>query len=105
MSHFNIPVFLIFFHREKGRRCGPDGFLDSNKYTHTFEVQGKVLDNKNGRRSEEDRSPTTGRRSKEGAAKKGDVVGLFANIERDKKDFDKQMKVIEVIYSYQCTAV
>lgn len=34
------------FHREQERKCGPDGFLDSSKYTHSFQVRGKVLEAK-----------------------------------------------------------
>ncbi|KAK3090170.1 hypothetical protein FSP39_009693 [Pinctada imbricata] len=67
------------FLKEQERKVGPEGFLDSNKYSHSFLV-GR---NDKGRRRA---ASVTGRPS---------VVSLTSRIERDKKDYNRRIKVIE----------
>ena len=78
------PVFSrrasYFSCREQERKVGPDGFLDSNRYSHTYQVKKK------------DRELKTAR--SEGG--KPSVVKLSAKIEMDKKEHDRRIKVIEV---------
>ena len=71
---------LYFSCREQERKVGPDGFLDSNRYSHTYQVMKK------------DRELKTAR--SEGG--KPSVVKLSAKIEMDKKEHDRRIKVIEV---------
>ncbi|XP_013420487.1 myosin-11 [Lingula anatina] len=64
------------FLKETERKCGPDGFLDSSKYTHTFNVkEGKSP-----------RSPGATPRS---------VVDLAQKIEQDQKDYEKRIRLVE----------
>ncbi|XP_019639412.1 PREDICTED: trichohyalin-like [Branchiostoma belcheri] len=68
------------FLKEKERKVGPEGFLDSHRYTHTFEV--KELS---------PRVKTSPRR----ASSVETVVDLQAKIKKDQKDYEKRMKVVE----------
>ncbi|XP_038060810.1 trichohyalin-like [Patiria miniata] len=97
------------FLREQERKCGPEGFLDSRKYTHSFQVRGKVLESKSNKpkkpEDEEQPKPTqvgllgTGavpskKPSQEGS-KIDTVVDLLNRVEKDKDEYEKRMKVIE----------
>ena len=70
----------IFSYREQERKVGPDGFLDSNRYSHTYQVKKKERELKTAR--------------SEGG--KPSVVKLAAKIEMDKKEHDRRIKIIEV---------
>lgn len=67
------------FLKEQERKVGPDGFLDSNRYSHTYQVKKKDRDLKTAR--------------SEGG--KPSVVKLSAKIEMDKKEHDRRIKIIE----------
>ncbi|XP_033125100.1 trichohyalin-like [Anneissia japonica] len=91
------------FLREQERKCGPDGYLDSSKYTHTFELKGKVIDTKQARSKQNGATkpelaplaPTTKTTVCVGKPKADTVVDLMSKIIKDEKDFNKRMKVIE----------
>ncbi|XP_022112149.1 trichohyalin-like [Acanthaster planci] len=97
------------FLREQERKCGPEGFLDSKKYTHSFQVRGKVLETKSNKPKkpddEEQPKPTqvgllgvstsTGRKPGQERSKMDTVVDLLNRVEKDKEDYEKRMKIIE----------
>ncbi|XP_071952628.1 uncharacterized protein [Antedon mediterranea] len=88
------------FLREQERKCGPDGYLDSSKYTHSFELKGKVVDTKTGpskgsRRSRPDHPQPVKTSTPVNKAKSSTVIDLMSKIGKEEKDFDKRMKVIE----------
>jgi hypothetical protein len=71
--------------REQERKVGPEGFLDSNKLSHTFYVK-----------KEKDKQKVLPEKSKP------TIVKLSTQIEQDKKEHSKRIKVIEVsLYSTQ----
>ena len=70
---------LLYLIRDQERKVGPDGFLDSNRFSHTYSVK-----------KERDRM-----RASTDIARPS-VVKLSAQIEQDKKDHDKRIKIIEV---------
>ena len=70
----------VVFDREKERMCGPDGFLDSARYQHSFQVRKEKKDARNGD------APTT----------RVTVVDLLARKEKSQKEYDKRLKVVEV---------
>ena len=76
----SAPLYLI---RDQERKVGPDGFLDSNRFSHTYSVK-----------KERDRM-----RASTDIARPS-VVKLSAQIEQDKKDHDKRIKIIEVCMLY-----
>lgn len=65
--------------REQERKVGPDGFLDSSKLSHTFYVKRDQQKHK----SQKEKSKPT-------------VVKMSAQIEGDKKEHERKIKVIEV---------
>ncbi|CAH1246379.1 LAMA2 [Branchiostoma lanceolatum] len=69
------------FLKEKERKVGPEGFLDSHRYTHTFEVK--------------EVSPRFKTSSPRRASSVETVVDLQSKIKKDQKDYDKRMKVVE----------
>lgn len=71
---------LIFYYRDQERKVGPDGFLDSNRYSHSFLLK----------------KDATGRRRAASVAGQPSVVSLTSRIHQDKKDYDRRIKVIEV---------
>ena len=68
--------------REHERKCGPDGYLDSKRYTNTFLV-----------RQSKEKPPPGGA---DGGGKPRSTVDLIAKTDKDRREFDKRMKVIEV---------
>ena len=72
--------------REKERKCGADGFLDSGRYRHSFTVKREKKEAKD----------------KDDKARSLSVVDLVAKKERDQKEFDRRMKVIEVSHCKYC---
>lgn len=66
------------FLKEQERKVGPEGFLDSNKYSHTFYVK-----------KEREKHKVLTERSKP------TVVKMSTQIEQDKKEHEKKIKVIE----------
>lgn len=71
---------LNFCYRDQERKVGPDGFLDSNRYSHSFLLK----------------KDATGRRRAASVAGQPSVVSLTSRIHQDKKDYDRRIKVIEV---------
>ncbi len=74
----------MFFYREKERKCGPDGFVDSTKYKHSFDVRQSQS-----RREGKAPSPQ----------QKFTIVDLSARKDRDQHDYERRLKVIEVSQS------
>ena len=70
-------LILIKLCREQERKVGPEGFLDSSRYSHQFSVKKQK-----GRANSLSAKPST--------------VSLSSRISKDKKDYEKRMKVIEV---------
>ncbi|XP_060559661.1 trichohyalin-like isoform X3 [Ruditapes philippinarum] len=66
------------FLKEQERKVGPEGFLDSNKLSHTFYVK-----------KEKDKQKVLPEKSKP------TIVKLSTQIEQDKKEHSKRIKVIE----------
>ncbi|XP_002735399.1 uncharacterized protein LOC100377077 [Saccoglossus kowalevskii] len=86
------------FLREQERKIGPNGFLDSHKYTYSYQLKGKVVDSKGNKSSDTTVANGTGSHSAPPSARGKEiasVVNLQAKIEKDKKDFEKRMKIIE----------
>ncbi|KAJ8022899.1 hypothetical protein HOLleu_37924 [Holothuria leucospilota] len=95
------------FLREQERKCGPDGFLDSSKYTHSFQVRGKVLESKSNKPKRNEgfsgrRVPTPPKHAKpanmsnkQKDEKPSTVVDLVNNVKKDEQDFEKKLKLIE----------
>lgn len=77
---------LNFCYRDQERKVGPDGFLDSNRYSHSFLLK----------------KDATGRRRAASVAGQPSVVSLTSRIHQDKKDYDRRIKVIEV-HKYACS--
>lgn len=77
---------LHFCYRDQERKVGPDGFLDSNRYSHSFLLK----------------KDATGRRRAASVAGQPSVVSLTSRIHQDKKDYDRRIKVIEV-HKYACS--
>jgi len=67
------------FLKEKERRCGPDGFLDSGRYQHSFQL-------KQGKDSKEVVRPRAVTTSS---------VEVSLRKDRDQRDYERTMKVIE----------
>eukprot|EP00057_Strongylocentrotus_purpuratus_P008530 XP_011663004.1 PREDICTED: RNA-binding protein 25 [Strongylocentrotus purpuratus] len=95
------------FLKAQERKCGPDGYLDSNKYTHSFQVRGKVLDSK-GNKPKKDGTispaqaksapPTLGAQSLgdlSGPKKVETVVDVMQKVAQDEREHGRRMKVIE----------
>ena len=59
---------------------GPDGFLDSNRYSHSFLLK----------------KDASGRRRAASVAGQPSVVSFTSRIHQDKKDYERRVKVIEV---------
>nr|XP_009858220.1 major antigen-like [Ciona intestinalis] len=70
------------FLKEHERTLGPVGFLDSKRYTHTFNVKSAASSPRTNIGMKSDKEPAT-------------VVALTNRIAADQKEFDKRMKVIE----------
>ncbi|CAH1793579.1 unnamed protein product [Owenia fusiformis] len=73
------------FLKEQERKCSKNGFLDSSKYTHSYEVKKNKEKMGSPRRTMESDS----------LSKPFTVVDLKAKIEKDKKDYEKRMRHIE----------
>ncbi|XP_048761242.1 trichohyalin-like isoform X2 [Ostrea edulis] len=67
------------FLKDQERKVGPDGFLDSNKYSHSFLLK----------------KDASGRRRAASVSGHSSVVTLTARIQQDKKDYQRRIKVIE----------
>ena len=72
-------VYIIVVFRDQERKVGPDGFLDSTKLSHTFYVK-------------KDQQKTKGLPERS----RPSVVKMSEQVEKDKKDHDQKIKVIEV---------
>lgn len=82
--------------------------MDSSKYTHSFQVRGKVLESKSNKpKRNEDftgrPTPTPPKQAKPATSNNipkpervETVVDLTANVKKDGKDFEKKLKLIEV---------
>lgn len=70
-------------YRDLDRKASSEGFLDSKKYTHTYEVAEK-------------RAGTPRPKSRNEPVKPLDAVTILLRSDQDKKDYDKRIKVIEV---------
>ncbi|KAK7111931.1 trichohyalin-like isoform X2 [Littorina saxatilis] len=73
------------FLKAQERKVGPEGFLDSTRYCHTFQ-----------HKKEKETKPTA--KSKPRAASvtpRPTVVNLTARVEKDEKDYQKRIKVVE----------
>ena len=68
--------------RDKERMVGPDGFVDSRRLQHPYKVHKDKKEQKRKATSSKSQSFT--------------VVDLAAIKDRDQKDYDKRLKVIEV---------
>ena len=81
-------MFSFKFHRAQERKVGPDGFLDSTRYSHTFQLkkdkESKPSAAKSKLRASSDTTP------------RPSVVNLTARVEKDEKDYQKRIKVVEV---------
>lgn len=81
MKEYTLSCFKIIFnlYREQERKCGPDGFLDSTKYTHSFTLK-----------REKDKSPRLSTETPR------TVVDLSQSATLDQKDYEKRIRLIEV---------
>ena len=75
-------------YREKERKCGPDGFVDSTKYRQSFNAKSEKKGGGSGGGG--------GGGGGSGGPKPHTVVDLMLKKERDQKEYDKRLKVIEV---------
>ena len=80
MTRVNIVSF-----REKERKVGPDGFVDSSKYKNSYVVSNEKKEKKD-----------SGGHSGKGGKSRTSVVDMAAKKEKDEKDYDKRIKLIEV---------
>ncbi|XP_070544215.1 trichohyalin-like [Ptychodera flava] len=83
------------FLREQERKCGPNGYLDSTRYTYSYQLKGKVVDSKGNKAGD---GGSSGSSSAPAVLRKQDtpsVVELQSKIEKGKKDYEKRIKVIE----------
>ncbi|XP_071507670.1 uncharacterized protein [Diadema antillarum] len=102
------------FLKEQERKCGPDGFLDSTKYTHSFQVRGKVLESKGSRSKKGKPGPVGGMAGQKspsptksapaslgplgeqmGPKKPETVVDVMNKVARDEQEHTRRMKIIE----------
>ncbi|XP_061168161.1 trichohyalin-like isoform X2 [Saccostrea echinata] len=67
------------FLKDQERKVGPEGFLDSNRYSHSFLIK----------------KDATGRRRAASVSGQPSVVTLTSRIEQDKKGYQRRIKVIE----------
>ena len=70
------------FLKEHERTLGPTGFLDSQRYTHTYNVKSASHSSATSHNFKHDRDPMT-------------VVALTNRIAADQKEFERRMKIIE----------
>ena len=83
---WTVKAVIKIFCREQERKCGTDGFLDSKKFTHTYEVAEKQTK----------RAGTPRPSSQNEIVKPLDSVSIVLKSEQEKKDYEKRIKVIEV---------
>lgn len=81
---------IHILHRDQERKCGTAGFLDSKKFTHTYEVAEK----------QQQRAGTPRPGDKSEIIKPLDAVSIVLRSDQDKKEYDKRIKVIEVRFSF-----
>lgn len=74
------------FLKAQERKVGPEGFLDSTRYSHTFQSKKDKEGRGRGRGKPRAASDTTPRPN---------VVTLTAKIEKDEKDYQRRIKVVE----------
>ncbi|XP_076454230.1 uncharacterized protein LOC143289165 [Babylonia areolata] len=72
------------FLKSQERKVGPEGFLDSSRYSHTF-VLKKDKESKSAPGKVKARTP----------ANAPTVLSLTARVEKDEKDYQKRIKVVE----------
>mgnify|MGYP001795359645 CR=1 FL=1 len=88
-----MPEYIsYFFSREQERKCGTAGFLDSKKFTHTYEVAEKQQQQQ--QPTKRAGTPRPGEKSE--FTKPLDAVSIVLKSDQDKKEYDKRIKVIEV---------
>lgn len=80
----SITALLLLLCRDLERKVGSEGFLDSKKYTHSYEV------------AEQKRAGTPRPKSRNEPIRLQDSVTLLLRSDQDKKEYDKRIKVIEV---------
>ena len=68
---------------------GPEGFLDSTRYSHTFQMKKDKETKSVGKSRPRAISDTSAQPS---------IDGLTARVERDERDYRKRIKVVEVIF-------
>ncbi|XP_005091012.1 trichohyalin [Aplysia californica] len=73
------------FLKSQERKVGPDGFLDSNRFSYTHSVK----------KEKDTTKPKSVRPRAKSDTTPENVVQLTAKIKRDEKDYDKRIKVIE----------
>ena len=76
------------FSRAQERKVGPGGFLDSTRFSYTFALK---------KEKEKSQASKPGRPR---AQTPDNVVLLTARIQKDEKDYEKRIKVIEVNTSH-----
>lgn len=81
----------LLFYRAQERKVGPDGFLDSSRYTHTFVIRKEKEDKSVGRSKP---------RALSDISSHPNVVSLAAKIEKDERDYQRRVKVVEVIHDF-----
>lgn len=81
---FNVLIFHCVVSRYQERSVGPNGFLDSSRYCHSFTVKSK-------------RKTSPGPTGVTQSLSAPTSVSLSARIDQDTRDYDRRMKVIEVL--------
>ncbi|XP_067672325.1 trichohyalin-like [Haliotis asinina] len=66
------------FLKEQERKVGPDGFVDSSRYGHPYVLRNDPL-----------------RKRAQSNSDRPNVVNLTSRVERDKKDYEKRIRIIE----------
>ena len=74
--------------------CGPDGFLDSARYQHSYKVRMEKKDKPS--KSAETSSDGSGSRPRSRSGMT--VVDVYNQVDRGQKSYEKRIKVIEVHY-------
>ena len=86
---------MVYF-REKERKVGPDGFVDSTRHRNKYVVGGE----KKGKKDSESGGGSGGSGGSGGKGKMT-VVDMAAKKEKDQRDYEKRIKLIEVSYFHE----
>ncbi|KAL8619183.1 hypothetical protein ACOMHN_049965 [Nucella lapillus] len=73
------------FLKSQERKVGPEGFLDSTRYSHTFQLK----------KDKESKSAPAKSKATTTSSSVPSVVSLTAKVEKDEKDYRKRIKVVE----------